>query len=175
MARVTQPKIQMKIYRHFAVVTIVLTLGIAVFADGESREAIQAEGPSQPATVAKPKPAPTLVRSRSSGGFASDAEVSGSFGADVAMGSATDGDSERGSSSGIIPDELPDDATTATALAAGYPPHVLAEMSAAEREQLVKSLREAGIQDSADREARTASLLASSRQRSGGVGESGLF
>ncbi len=40
-------KVPPRMYRHFAVVTVLLTLSIAIFADGESREAISAEIKSQ--------------------------------------------------------------------------------------------------------------------------------
>lgn len=168
MARIAHPKIPMRIYQHFAVVTIVVTLGVAVFADTENREAIGQEVARQraPAPAAR---SPALKRT-GSGSFSQD-EGGGEFGADVAMGSATDTDGSQSNGSGIIPSELPDDATTAAALAAGYPASVLAAMSPAEREQLVKGLRDAGIHDPQVRQTRAASLLASSRHRSGGAGE----
>lgn len=171
MARVAQSKIPMRIYQHFAVVTIIVTLGVAVFAESENREALDQEVSVQPAP--KPRATPKLARART-GSFGED-EGGGAFGGDMAMGSASDTGSGIGSNSGFIPDNLPDDATTNTALAAGYPAHVLAGMSKAEREQLVKSLRDAGIEDSEVRKARTARLLASSQQRSGAPEEPGLF
>lgn len=175
MARVAQPKIPMRIYQHFAVVTIVVTLGVAVFADGETREAAGQEVTPQTAPVAKSSTIPKLARSKTAGSFGEDEGGSAAFGDDMAMGSASDTGSDRGNDSGIIPDELPDDATTNAALAAGYPASVLAAMSVAEREQLVKSLRDAGIADSEVRQARAASLLASSQQRSGGTAEPGIY
>lgn len=40
MAKISKPPVPVKLYKHFAVVTVVLTATIALFADGENREAV---------------------------------------------------------------------------------------------------------------------------------------
>ena len=40
MAKLTKPPIPLKMYKHFAVVTLTLTAGIAMFADSDNREAM---------------------------------------------------------------------------------------------------------------------------------------
>ena len=40
MAKLKKPPIPLKMYQHFAAVTVVMTAGIALFADGENREAM---------------------------------------------------------------------------------------------------------------------------------------
>lgn len=75
-----QPR-QVQMIRHFAVITILLTATIAIFADGERRDAIGAEIKSQQERTAlveaertrnaATRPAP-LARSAGSGGFGSD-------------------------------------------------------------------------------------------------------
>ncbi|WP_271077992.1 hypothetical protein [Aurantiacibacter sp. MUD61] len=43
MAKLTKPPIPLKMYKHFAVVTLSMTAAIAMFADSDQREAIEAE------------------------------------------------------------------------------------------------------------------------------------
>jgi hypothetical protein len=52
VTRASTPPVPAKLYRHFAVVTLVITVGMAMFADGENREAVareayKASSPSQ--------------------------------------------------------------------------------------------------------------------------------
>ncbi len=147
--------------------------------DGESRGAVTNEITSQPAMTATRRPEPKFAHYNATGSVGSEIEVSsdfagsGEFGADVPMGGISDRGRHRANRSGYIPvGELPNDATTAAALAAGYSAQALAEMSAAEREQLVKGLKEAGLLDQGIRESQTADLLAASHARSGGGGGS---
>lgn len=40
MARISKPPVPLQMYKHFAVITVVLTATLALFADGENREAL---------------------------------------------------------------------------------------------------------------------------------------
>ena len=64
MRRAVTPTIPPSLYRHFAVVTVVLTAGLAMFAEGENREAQAAsvartaqDSPPAPATITRASPA----------------------------------------------------------------------------------------------------------------------
>lgn len=86
MARISKPPVPVKMYKHFAVVTVGLTATIALFADGENREAAAShiEGRQEQARVQAASQqitgAPRLVRAdqQSVGAFGS--EASGDFG-----------------------------------------------------------------------------------------------
>jgi hypothetical protein len=55
MRRAVKPAVPPSLYRHFAIVTLVLTAGVAMFAEGEGREAQAAQARSSapaPATFA---------------------------------------------------------------------------------------------------------------------------
>lgn len=63
MRRALAPALPPSLYRHFAAVTLAVTLGLAMFADGENREARAAQTtrlepapPPKPATFATPSP-----------------------------------------------------------------------------------------------------------------------
>lgn len=152
-------------YRHFAVVTLLLTLGVAFFADGENREAAAAEV----AVHTTPQTPPPVIKRSSA------AARAGTFGSDFGGGPSAPSDFGGSGNSGVIPDYLPNDAVTALALELGYPPATLAAMSEAERMQLMKSLQEAGLTDANRREEQAAMLLASSRNRSGSTGNETPF
>lgn len=42
MAKISTPAVNQKVYRHFAIITVVVTLLVAVFANGENRQAVAA-------------------------------------------------------------------------------------------------------------------------------------
>ena len=83
-----------RMYRHFAVLTVAITLAVGVFADGEGRQAAASE------VRARQKPAPhagptKLIRkdAPAQGGFSSDDGFDGAFGSpmDTAGAAAQDG------------------------------------------------------------------------------------
>lgn len=61
MAQLTQPTISPKMFRHFAIVTVAITVALAVFADGENREAM-ATGVAE--TVAERKEAQRIEQAQ---------------------------------------------------------------------------------------------------------------
>ena len=60
MRRAVTPAIPPSMYRHFAIVTLALTTGLAMFAQGENREAQAAQAPRAQPT--KPAAPPVLAR-----------------------------------------------------------------------------------------------------------------
>ena len=155
MRRAVTPPIPPSMYRHFAIVTLALTTGLAMFAQGENREV-------EAAQVARPQPvksaAPSVLAratpsaQSSSGSWGSDSEFDGSFGRP--MENLIEG------AGSLIPDL---DALGAP----GYSPEYLASLSAEEREMLLQGLQENGMLAPDIQEERVAALNAASRRRSG--------
>jgi hypothetical protein len=161
MRRAVTPAIPPSMYRHFAIVTLALTTGLAMFAQGENREV-------QAARVVRPQPAssaapPVLARAtpsatsqQSPGAWGSDSEFDNSFGRP--MENLIDG------AGSLIPDL---DAIAAP----GYSPEYLASLSAEEREMLLQGLRDNGMLSPDIQEERAAALNAASRRRSGAASQ----
>ena len=159
MRRAVTPAIPPSMYRHFAIVTLALTTGLAMFAQGENREA-------QAVQVARPQPArsaapPVLARATpssqpSAGAWGSDSEFDSSFGRP--MESLIDG------AGSLIPD-------LDAIVAPGYSPEYLASLSAAEREMLLQGLQDNGMLSPDIQEERAAALNAASRRRSGAASQ----
>jgi len=165
MIRRAKSPIPAHLYRHFAIVTLALSFALAMFADGEQRQSIvqEVEAREQQAELARQSAKkfgkPRLIKAPPT--------TVGSFGEDVAMGSASS--PLRGGSEGSLRPGLPPGtaANVAAAQAFGYPAQQVAAMSLAERDQLVKGLRSAGVLNQEERRRRAAALLAQSATRSG--------
>jgi len=150
-------------YRHFAVVTVGVTLVVGVFADGESRKAVASEVHA----AARPRQAgPTeLVRhdAHVHGSFASDASL-GEFGAPMDVAGATPQD-------GAVPQTSSADPTST--VPAGFTRYGVsaATWSALTDDQrkalIAKRAAEASAAQAPERAAQISSLLAASRERSG--------
>ena len=84
MRRTHTPAIPPQLYRHFAIVTIVLTLALAMFAEGENGEAARALATQQQAQVPRTPTPPKLVVASSAPQPAGD---SGGGGWDLDFGS----------------------------------------------------------------------------------------
>jgi hypothetical protein len=85
MRRAVTPAIPPSLYRHFAVVTVVVAAGLALFAEGEDGEARAAQvAQAQPVERATPpviaRAAPTTATGSSSGGW-DEVDFDSSFGA----------------------------------------------------------------------------------------------
>lgn len=154
MRRSATPAIPPSMYRHFAIVTVAITAGLAMFADGENREA-------QAAQVAEAKPAKraapvALVTASPKTTRRQEADGWGGF--DVSsspVGSPSGGSSRRVGSDfdGIA--------------APGYSSEYLASLSEEERELLLRGLQENGMLEPDVQSERAAALGAASRRRSG--------
>jgi len=153
-----------QMYRHFAVLTVGVTLAVGVFADGESRKAIASEAR---AAAPAPKAGPTeLVRkdSRAHGSFASDEGFDQNFGApmDSAGASAQDG---------VLPDNLtqsPDPGVPAGFTQYGVSSAVWASLTEDQRKALMaRQKAERAAAEAPERAKQIEDLLAASRARSG--------
>lgn len=162
MAMISKPPVPAKLYRHFAVVTVVLTATIALFADGEGREAVsghieqrQEDARIQRASQEITGP-PRLVRS--------EATLQGSFGNESDSGYGRPMDSTGNS-------ENFSNAQRSTHLARqalpNMTPEEVAELSQEEYERLLRLYAEAGIIEDYDRSAQMSEIEAASARRMG--------
>ena len=153
MRRAVTPAIPPSMYRHFAVMTLVVTTGLAMFADGENRQAQAtqvdrpAPRPAVPATIATASPT-----QQSAGGWGAESEFDSGFGKPM----------ERliSGAGSVIPD-LDEIA------APGYSPEYLASLSEEERELLLRGLQQNGMLEPEIQSDRSAAISAASRRRSG--------
>ena len=165
--RIDKKPITGAMYRHFAAVTLVCTLALAMFVDGDSREAVAREFEHMPATVeTKDKARPDeLIRKNLGGSADAGGGFDGTFGQPMDTVGATAGD-------GVIPEFAP--ATPGSGLPSGYNTLGIsnAEWAALTEEQKRKLLaaKKASETPAAQRERgdQIESLLAASRERSSG-------
>ena len=111
--RIDKKPVTGAMYRHFAAVTLVCTLALAMFVDGESREAVAREVDQAPAMErrqAKDTPL-ALVRKNLGGSADAGGGFDGTFGQPMDTVGATAGD-------GVIPEFAP--ATPGSGLPSGY-------------------------------------------------------
>jgi len=172
MARRKQPQVSTaRIYRHFAVVTLLLTGAVAVFADGENRQALAEEiaEREEQGRVARASAEmfgpPRLVKKAPAGG--------GSFGSDRGEFGMPMDDGGSDNASGYFPDEH---------AAAGHTPAAYARfgLSEAEWAALTEEQREAlrrqagsdaALAQSSERALQIGRLKAASAARSGAGSE----
>jgi hypothetical protein len=160
MAQITKPAIPMKMYRHFAVVTLALTAFLALFASGENEELRQQAVQQRSAHSAGPRPTatpaygqPELARRGANGQFGDEAGSDNDFGRPTTRGTE---------SRFIDPARLP----AANSENAAFTEEYLDSLSEEELDALLRAMREGGIEDSERRQA-TAIMEAGSRRRSG--------
>lgn len=163
MVQISKPPIPMKLYRHFAVVTLALTAFLALFASGENEElrqqSNQVHAPQRtaaaPAASATPAYGEAQLRRADSGGggFGEEAGMDNSFGRPTIAG---------GDSRFIVSTALP----AAGSENAGFTDDYLDHLSEEELEALLRAMREGGLEDSERRQA-SAVMEAASRRRSG--------
>ena len=131
MRRAAAPAIPPSLYRHFAIVTVVVAAGLALFAEGDNREAqavqvaeVRPDGRATPPVIARASS--TDATGSTSGGW-DEVDFDSSFGAPMdeppGSGTDTDTDPERDSPSDPSP---------------GRP----AALSPMEREVLLRGLQE---------------------------------
>jgi hypothetical protein len=133
MRRAVTPTVPPSMYRHFAILTVVLTAGLAMFAEGENREAQAAPA----AQAVKPAAPVALVTATSTNGSAQAAGWSDVESYDSGFGGPMEGLLGGGDSS-VIPD-------LEEGLVPGYSPRYVASLSEEERELLLGGLQESGM------------------------------
>lgn len=167
MARRANPAIDAKMYRHFAVVTVCLTAGLAIFADGESRQAVADEisaredqAALERAEVAKFGPAKLITGSGTpapSASFAYDGS-GGEFGAPM------DGTGSRDQGASYVPRR------NTTSRVGAEIDYAALGLTKAEYDELDPAAQQALLREFRELRARqTRSLLEGSAARGGGV------
>jgi hypothetical protein len=163
--RANTQAVSAQMYRHFAVLTVAVTLVVGVFADGESRQAVASEvrAAQRPAAHAGPT---RLARkdSPAQASFSSDGGFDGNFGApmDAAGAAAQDGVLPGDYAAGD-PGGLPAGFTQY-----GVPSDTWASLTEAQKKALMARQKAAEAAAQApERAAQIDSLLAASRARSG--------
>lgn len=163
MVRAKTSAIPPKMYRHFALVTVAVTASIAMFANGENREAVAAQiAQHRKETQVRPPSAPqfgtpTVSRAaRQRPEFADDLEVfDGTFGRPTTRTVAH-------FTHGALAKDV-----AVQASYAGYSEEYLASLSEDERALLLKGLADQGMLTPAERSRKSAALNAASLRRSG--------
>jgi hypothetical protein len=177
MAKIKTQALKPSMYRHFAVLTVAITLVLVIFSDGENRQAVaaelQAQHDAEAARIERSKPkygTPRLVqRQRASVWRDFNEGGGGSF------GDPTDYQGSRVQRSGEVqlpsPSRLGGAFTPEDYARFGISEKELAALSPEEREKLLARLRAGGMAaDPKERARQIEKLLASSAQRSGAVG-----
>lgn len=164
MAKISKPPVPAKLYKHFAVVTVVLTATIALFADGESREAVvshidqhdeQAGVERASQEVTGP---PRLIRSEATlqGSFDGGGEFDSSFGQPMDSVGVSANFSNAPRSTHLARRALPN-----------MTPEEVAELSQEEYERLLRLYADAGVIEDVDRSAQMSEIEAASARRMG--------
>ena len=167
MANLKTPAIPHKMYRHFAVVTVLLTATLAMFADGENRELAaasieqhQRDAELRRISAARVGNARLEISKPSSGGGIDEGggEFDPSYGKPM-IASA--------SGSSVAP-AAPRKAVGGPRVAIpGYPAAYINSLSDDEYQQLLASMREAGMMSAQSRQAQAKKFAQASAQRSG--------
>jgi hypothetical protein len=144
-------------YRHFAILTVALTASLAMFADGENRQAQAAptRREARPAAPVALVTAPSINGSTHAAGWSDIETYDSGFGGSM--------EELIGSEDGSV---LPD---LEEGLVPGYSPEYLASLSEEERNLLLGGLQESGMLEPEVRHRRSAALAAASSRRSGSV------
>ncbi len=159
MVQISKPPIPMKLYRHFAVVTLALTAFLALFATGENEELRQqAQSPQSATPSPSASNAPRYGQARMS-----QANGGGSFGVEASGDDSFGQPGIKGGSDRFInSSNLP----AANSENAGFTEAYLDTLSEEELAELLRAMREGGVDDSERRQA-SAVMEAASRRRSG--------
>jgi hypothetical protein len=176
MAQIRKPAITLKVYRHFAAITVAITLTLGFFANGEGRQALadevaerQQEAKLQQAQVAR-FGQPKLIRRRT--GSANDRGYGGGF--DSGYGEPSDSGATT-----LVSGTWQGRVNANSRMPSSYAPYGIsqAQWDAMSKEQREAFLR-ARVQpqpelDAAQKQRAAAGLLAASAARAGEAGEGG--
>ena len=162
MAQISKPPIPLKMYRHFAIVTVCLTACLALFAQGENAEYERAQRPVASRPSATPSASATPRYGQAQLNVAPGA-AEGSFGEEnVSRPSGYRGAVSR-TGQLLNTSNLP----MAGSENAGFTREYLDSLSDEELAELLRQLRAGGVED-ADKRAQALQVMeAASRRRSG--------
>lgn len=172
MAQLKMPPIPVKMYRHFAVVTIALTGVLALFADGENREIVEthlAERQQQAELrrISAERAGPRVVAAGSdmtAGSFPDDA---GSFGAPTDTSVSGGGGRSGGFSSPNRPPQARARSGPRRAVIPGYAPEYTDGLGEADYRQLASGFDQSQLVSQEQRQRQIEALQRNSAQRSG--------
>ncbi|RPF70482.1 hypothetical protein [Aurantiacibacter spongiae] len=162
MAQISKPPIPLKMYKHFAVTTVAMTGMLAMFADGENRQAMEAhvEQHQEDVRIRKASaeitgpPRLALAEPEPVGSFGGT-EGGGDFGApmiDVSPSGSSIGRADYARAAGSMP---------------GYSQDFLDTLSEEELASLLADMRRAGLTDAGDIRRAARMMERSSARRSG--------
>ena len=165
MAKIAQPPVLHKAYRHFAVITVVIAALLALFTSGENSEAVavqieqhEREAQLQRISAERTRPAQLARREQASESSfaASDAQVFGKpmdqIRSSSGSSTANTGGATRTGEHTVIP---------------GYSREYLNSLTEQQYRQLLDNLQQAGMFSPEEREQNLANLSAGSQRRSG--------
>ena len=165
MAQISKPPVTIKLYRHFAVVTIVMAATLAFLTGGDDTGENSMPGAAAPASAssARSTPVPAGTPAYGQAQLVTAGGGGGSFGSEAGPGSGGSGGGMGRDTGPINPSDLP----PPNSENAGFTSAYLNSLSDEELEDLLRALREGGITSDSDRRDASAVLEAASRRRSG--------
>lgn len=162
MAKITKPPVPVKLYKHFAAVTVVMTAAIAMFADEDQRTVAEA-------AEARQAPSPSSSRSTPAYGVArlvsSEPRTVGSFGSegDAGYGQPMSNPGGGGNRSSIARRAV----STSRQALPNMTPQEVAALPQEEYERLRALYVAAGAIEDIDRSAQVSEIEAASARRMG--------
>lgn len=167
MAQIRKPPVTIKLYRHFAAVTVTLAVALAFLTNGEDPVAASEGSGTSVAPLAAPVAAAAPARRDNTPAYGQAQLVTpsggGSFGDEAGPESGGSGGGVGRNTGTINPTDLP----PANSENAGFTNAYLNSLSDEELDALLRALREGGVTDDAQRRNATAVMEAASRRRSG--------
>jgi len=164
MAKIAKPRVPAKMYRHFAFVTVGVTLLLAVFADGEGREAVvehvqERERQAELQRISdRHTDRPHLTMRGGTAPTSFDVGESDNFGQATLKVHA---------SGGSIPVRATGPQSAGQRALPGYSSAYLDSLSDEEYQKLLNQLRQTGMLSADERARNIAAMTRASRQRSG--------
>ena len=162
MAQISKPPIPLKMYRHFAIVTIVLTACLALLAESENAELQQAQQPAASRPAARPSPSSTPRYGQAQLNV-DPAATAGSFADEDSIKPQSYRGATGRSGQFINTSNLPLPGSEN----AGFTREYLDSLSDEELEELLRQLRAGGVEDPERRAQALQVLETASRRRSG--------
>ncbi len=164
MAKLSKPPVPVKMYKHFAAVTIVMTAAIAMFADEDQRAVAEAREPRMVAQTERSNTTPAFGEARL---VRAEAEVQGSFGSEGDDGFGqpmleTGGDNRSSIARRAV--------SNSRQALPNMTPEEVAALSQEEYERLLELYAAAGVIEDIDRSAQMSEVEAASARRSGHFG-----
>ena len=164
MAQISKPAVTTKLYRHFAVVTIVMAITLAFLTSGDDTgQSRGMAGPQASASSGRSTPRPVGTPAYGEAHLVAAGGGGGSFGSEAGPGSGGSSGGMGRDTGPINPSDLP----PPNSENAGFTSAYLNSLSDEELEELLRALRDGGITNDSDRRAASAVMEAASRRRSG--------